>query len=88
VKIAPKNAAVLDTYGMLLLKKGDKDKALEYVGRAASLAPGRYDIRLNHARVLAAAGKKDQARRELEALQSVPEDFPGKSDIASMIKAL
>jgi hypothetical protein len=56
--------------------------------RAAKAAPNRYDIRTNYARALASAGKRDEARKELEALQAVAEDFPGKSDIPAMLKKL
>ncbi len=86
VKLAPNSAAVLDTYGTLLVKKGETAKGLEAMGRAAKAASNRYDIRLNYAKALAGAGKKDEARRELEALQAVPEDFPGKSEIAALLK--
>ena len=88
VKIAPHSAAVLDTYGTLLLKKGDAQKGLEYLRGASELAPGRYDIRINYAKALARAGQRDLARKELEVLQSVPEDFPGKSEIPALLKAL
>jgi putative PEP-CTERM system TPR-repeat lipoprotein len=88
LKLAPNNAAILDTYGMLLVKQGQADRGLEHLGRAAQLAPGRYDIRFNYARALAASGRKSDARKELEALQALPEDFPGKSEIAAMLKAL
>lgn len=88
VKLAPNSAAILDTYGTLLFKKGETEKGLEYMGRAAKLASGRFDIRLNYAKALAGAGEKVGARKELEALQAVPEDFPGKSEIPSLLKAL
>jgi putative PEP-CTERM system TPR-repeat lipoprotein len=88
VKLAPNNAAVLDTYGTLLIKKGETTKGLDYLNRAVVLAPSRLDIRLKYGRALAQAGQKDAARKELEALQAVPEDFPGKSDIPQLLKAL
>ncbi len=88
VRIAPNSAPVLDTYGMLLVRKGETQKGLEQLKRASELAPGRYDIRINYAKALAQAGQKGEARKELEALQSVPEDFPGKSEIAALMKAL
>jgi len=88
LKLAPNSAAILDTYGTLLIKKGETGKGLEYMGRAAKAASNRYDIRLNYAKALAGAGKKDDARKELEALQAVPEDFPGKSEIPTLIKSL
>jgi len=72
----------------LLIRKGETVKGLESLGRAAALAPSGFDVRLKYARALAQAGQKDLARKELEALQAVPEDFPGKSDIPALLKAL
>lgn len=86
--LAPRNAAVLDTFGMLLVAKGDTGKGLEYLGRASALAPGRHDIRFNYAKALAKAGQKDAARTELERLQAVKEDFPGKSEIPDLLRSL
>lgn len=88
MKLAPNNAAIADTYGMLLIKRGDAPKGLESLKQASTLAPARYDIRLNYARALAQAGRSAEARKELEALQAVPEDFPGKTEVAGLLKGL
>ena len=88
VAAAPNNAMALDTLGMLLAKKGETDKALTHLEQARKLAPERYDIRLNFARTLAKAGRKDAARKELQELQAVQADFPGKSDIPELLKSL
>ena len=66
--IAPMSPDILDTFGMLLVKKGDVAQALEKLQDAARRAPNRSEIRMDLAKVLIAAGKKDEARRELEAL--------------------
>jgi putative PEP-CTERM system TPR-repeat lipoprotein len=87
-KLAPTSADVLDTYAKLLLKKGDAGAALPVLERAHRLAPARNDIRLNYAKALAGAGRKDDARKELEALQGVKDDFSGKDEVAGLLKAL
>jgi putative PEP-CTERM system TPR-repeat lipoprotein len=88
-KLAPENPAVLDTYGTLLIKKGDVAKGLEFLERASARDTGKHGIRrLKYAQELVKAGQKDQARKELEALQALPEDFPGKSEIPALLKAL
>lgn len=87
-RLAPNNAAVLDTLGMLLAARGDTDKALGHLQRARSLAPNRADIRLNYAKVLAKAGRRDNAKTELEALLAVKEDFPGKEEAAALLRSL
>lgn len=85
LKIAPDNASVLDTTGMLMLAKGDT-KGLEYLSRAVQLAPQRHEIRLNYAKALLKAGRKDEARKELTQLQGVTQDFPGKSEVPDLLK--
>lgn len=88
VKLAPDSAPALDTLGTLLVSKGDASKGVEYLTKATDLAPKRHDIRLNYAKALAKAGRPDDARRELVALQAVPDEFPGKSEIPSLLKQL
>jgi cellulose synthase operon protein C len=86
LKLAPDSPAVLDTMGVVLAAKGDTAKALEYMKRAVSLAPDRHDIRLNYAKALLKAGRTEDARKELLQLQAVSQDFPGKSEIAALLK--
>lgn len=88
VLLAPDNAAVLDTLGTLLVSKGDASKGLEYLTRATDLAPKRHDIRLNYAKAFAKAGRPDDARKELIALQAVTDEFPGKAEIPALLKGL
>ena len=88
VKLAPNSAPVLDTYGMLLVKSGDAKRGIDYLKRASELEPRRFDVRINYAKALSQTGQKDLARRELEALQAIPEDFPGKSEIPALLKTL
>ena len=88
VRLAPNSAAALDTLGTLLVSKGDASKGLEYLTKAAELAPKRHDIRLNYAKALAKAGRSDDARKELVALQAVADEFPGKSEIPALLKGL
>ncbi|MEP6607928.1 MAG: XrtA/PEP-CTERM system TPR-repeat protein PrsT [Burkholderiaceae bacterium] len=88
VRLAPGSAAALDTLGTLLVANGDIDQALDSLRKATELAPKRPDIRLNYAKALIKAGKKDIARTELEALQAAPDDFAGKSEIVAMLRGL
>jgi putative PEP-CTERM system TPR-repeat lipoprotein len=88
VKAAPNNPDVLDTYGMLLVKEGEADKGLLVLERARKLAPARNDLRLHHAKALIKAGRKDDARKELEALQGVDGNFIGKEEVPGLLKGL
>jgi putative PEP-CTERM system TPR-repeat lipoprotein len=86
LKVAPESASVLDTLGVLLVDKGDAAKGVEYIAKAVQLAPNRHEIRLNYAKALLKAGRKDDARKELTQLQSVSQEFPGKSEVAELLK--
>ena len=72
----------------LLVSSGDANKGLEYLARAVALAPDRNDIRLNYAKALVKAGKKDEARKELTQLGAVTQDFSGKSEVPALLKQL
>jgi len=85
-KVAPESGSVLDTLGVLLVAKGDTAKGLEYIAKAVQLAPDRHEIRLNYAKALLKAGRKDDARKELTQLQGVTQEFPGKSEVADLLK--
>jgi Flp pilus assembly protein TadD len=46
VKVAPKDASVLDSYGYVMLKSGgDRESAIALLERAAAAAPGNANIR-------------------------------------------
>jgi cellulose synthase operon protein C len=86
LELVPDSPAVLDTVGLLTLSKGDAAKSSEYLARAVRLAPDRHDIRLHYAKALLKAGREDEARKELTRLQAVKEEFPGKSEVAGLLK--
>ena len=66
--LSPANPNVLDTYGMLLIKKGDMAPGVEKLRKAAQLAPTQGDIHLHLAEALIKTGDKAGARIELDAL--------------------
>jgi putative PEP-CTERM system TPR-repeat lipoprotein len=86
LKLAPQSPLVLDTVGVLLLAQGDSAKAVDLLSRAVAAAPDRPDIRLNYAKALLKAGRKEDARRELTQLEGVKQDFPGKAEVATLLK--
>ncbi len=67
IEKAPNNAAVLDTVGMLYAEHGDPVKGIEYLQKALRLGGPSHGLRLNMARAFSLAGKKDEARAELDA---------------------
>ena len=66
--LAPDNPNVLDTMGSAYLKMGETGRATETLRRASKLAPSSFNIRINLARALSAAGHKSDARAELTAV--------------------
>jgi putative PEP-CTERM system TPR-repeat lipoprotein len=80
--LAPESPAILDTLGMLLVKRGDVAQGVEKLRKAAQLAPNQSDIRLHFAKALIKAGNKEAARMELEALAQASSQPPGATSTA------
>lgn len=87
-QLAPKQPAYMDTLGMLLADKGEMGRALELLAEASRAAPQVAEIRLNYARLLVKAGKKPEARVELELLAKLGDKFRGQPEVAKLMKEL
>ncbi len=88
LKLAPDNPSVLDTYGMLLVDKGDMKRGVQYMQRAAELAPAASSIRLNLARALLKDGQKPAAKKELETLAKLGDRFPEQAEVTKLMQGL
>ena len=88
VKQSPRAADAHDTLGMLLIARGDTKRGMEQLEQARKLSPERLDLRVNYARGLAKAGQKDAARKEIESLLAIKQDFRGKSDLPALLNSL
>lgn len=86
--LQPNSPAVMDTLGMLLVERGNLARGLKLLQKAVAAAPEAYAIRLNLAKALAGAGRKDEARRELEPLVKLGDKFQGKEEVAALMKTL
>lgn len=85
-EVAPKSAAIADTYGAILVAKGDR-KGVELLREAVSLAPANPQLRLHLAQALAKFDDKAGARAELETLlQATPEGPAAESAKALLSK--
>jgi putative PEP-CTERM system TPR-repeat lipoprotein len=87
-KLAPNNAAILDTLGMLLVEQGDSKRGVELMQRAAELAPAATSIRLNLARALIKNGQKEAAKKELETLAKLGDRFAGQAEVTKLMQGL
>jgi putative PEP-CTERM system TPR-repeat lipoprotein len=67
LKSDPRNAALLDTAGWANHRAGKAERALQLLRDARLRAPDNPDIRYHLAAVLAQAGRKGEAREELDA---------------------
>jgi cellulose synthase operon protein C len=77
--LAPADPAILDTLGMLLIKKGDVTQGVDKLRQAAQLGPNNSDIRLHLAKALIKAGDKAAARKELDALAAATSQSTGET---------
>ena len=87
-QIAPDQPAFMDTLAMLLADKGETTKAVELLRKALSTAPQASAIQLNLAKVLITSGKKDEARKELDALAKMGDKFPSQAEVSQLLKSL
>lgn len=87
--LAPDNPVVLDTLGVIQVERGQTDKGLANLQRAVSLAPGLDVLRLNLAKSYARAGRKDEARKELDTLMPKLKDgTPQHKEATELLQTL
>jgi Flp pilus assembly protein TadD len=86
--LAPSRPEIMDTYGDLLVRNGQVDRGLEILRKASAAAPQASDIRLNLARALVKAGRKDEARKELDQLSKLGGAFGQQAEVAQLLKTL
>lgn len=69
-KLAPGNPNVLDTLGVILLRRNQSADALGVFEKAVQAAPERADIQVNYAEALLASGNRDKAQAILAGLST------------------
>ncbi len=87
-KLAPEQPTIIDTFGTLLVAKGDVDRGVELLRKANSLAPKHPTIKLNFAKALIKAGKTPEARKELEEIVSLGEKVPAANEAKTLLQGL
>lgn len=87
-QLAPDQPPFMDTQAMLMAEKGETAKAIELLRKALGIAPQAATIQLNLAKVLIDAGKKDEARKELESLAKLGNKFPNQSEVNQLLAKL
>ncbi|QDF98593.1 hypothetical protein CJ010_19645 [Azoarcus sp. DD4] len=89
LELAPDNATVLDTAGVIQMDNGQTEKGLANLVRAVSLAPDVAALRINLAKAYVKVGRKDDARKELDILKPKLKDgTPQQREAAELLKSL
>jgi len=87
-QLAPGAAAVIDTYGWIMLHQGDKSGALKLIRQAISKNPTNPDIRYHLAKALTMNGDKTQAKKEVDRLLRDYSGFEEESAARSLATEL
>lgn len=87
-KLKPEEPAIVDTLGWLLIQGGNSNRGLTLLQEAAMRAPHIPEIRYHMAVGLEKAGRRDDARKELQRLLRDNKDFPLAADARAMLDRL
>lgn len=87
-KLAPNRAALLDTLASAQASEKRLADAVATQRRAVQLAPEVPGYRLNYARLLVDAGRRDEARAELQTLAALGPSFAGQAEVRSLLRQL
>jgi putative PEP-CTERM system TPR-repeat lipoprotein len=85
---SPGSAAAIDTLGWALFKSGQPDKALPFLRDARLRQPSSPEVGFHLATVLAAVGRKVEARAEVEAALKLGNNFEGADEARELLRAL
>ncbi len=86
--LQPNNPNVIDTAGWAAFRAGQKDRALQLLRDARLRAPDLPEIRYHLAAALADAGRRNEARDELEAALKGNRAFQSRKEAAALLASL
>jgi len=69
-RLAPAHAGIANTYGWVLVQRGETARGIETMRRAVALEPNESQRRLYLAKALIKTGDRAGARKELEVVAS------------------
>lgn len=89
VASSPGNPVVEANLGTLAMEAGDTAAAITSLTRAIEIDPDLHQARFNLARVLARAGRRDEALRQAtELLARLPGDAPQRPEVERLQRVL
>lgn len=88
LRLAPGRAEIIDTVAWAARAAGQTDRALQLLRDARLRAPQHPDIRFHLATMLAAAGRKAEARQELEPALRQGQWFESRAEAEALMATL
>jgi len=85
---APKSAAVMDTYGSILVKQGRLAEGIKILEKASQLMPEGYDTQYHLANAYVLNGELEQASKILNTLVKSEQNFSEKNAAIALLKTL
>jgi Flp pilus assembly protein TadD len=87
-KLAPQDPRIGDTLGWALARNGQVDAGLRYLRDARLRDPNNAEVRYHLAAALALAGRREEARQELEQVFRSGATFDGVADARKLLAEL
>jgi putative PEP-CTERM system TPR-repeat lipoprotein len=86
--LAPGSPDIADTFGWILVQRGETDKGVPILRDAAAKLPNNPEVRYHLAAALVKSGDHDSGRRMLETLLESGDKFDGASDARALLASL
>jgi len=87
-RILPDNGAIADTYGWILLKQSQSEKASAVLRKAAEAMPGNAEIQYHFGVVLLESGNEDEAYAVLKKIVASDQTFASRSAAEQLIRRI
>jgi Flp pilus assembly protein TadD len=87
-KQAPESPLIADTFGWMLVERGQIEQGLALLRKAQASQPEHPQINYHLAIALVRSGAKNEARGILKSLLSRPQSFPERSQAEALWKQL
>lgn len=87
-QLAPDQPALMDTLATLLADTGKLDRALVLSERAVRLSAQDPGLKLTYAGILIKAGKKSEAKQQLQELEKLGDKFSQQASVKQMLGTL